>query len=447
MKKLSLLLVLVLVLGMFTGCASEISSSEAAPASSAAGTEASTAAPADEPVNLVFWINDGSTQWMDCWNTVRDSYKAAKPNVTIENVGIPWENATTKFNTAAATNTLPDFGHCAGSILSLMLSQDKVVDLQPYFDAYEGKADINPAAIVEAQQKDPNKTGLWQAPMFTSVHQIWYRADWLKEAGYDEFPKTWDEFFEVLPKMTTADHFAFSFRGGPGANSLINYFMLSYTDSTAMFDENGVSIYRSPKAIEGLEKYFDIFRKGNAPQTSISNGYTEMIGEMTTGNAGMAWHHLQSAPLLLDGGLADEQIGYGFIPLNENGRRVKVDGSQGIPMFVDSKEENRQHAWDYLTFLWEPKQQLDIIGIAGGVPVNLKTETDDRFIKAALEHAADPGTVGTTLPEYLPGWSEFINEMVQPDTQAIMMGEKTVEECLLAWADENEKMYKEYYGK
>lgn len=451
-KKLTMLLASALAVAMIAGCASEIPSSSSAAgggsSSSSSAQPSSSSAAEEAPVSLVFWVNDGSTQWMDCWNTVRDNYKTVKPNVTIETVGIPWENATVKFNTAAATNTLPDFGHCAGSIVTLMLSQDKLVDMTPYWEAYEGKDDIDKGTITEAQSYDPKKPGLWQAPMFNTVHQIWYRTDWLADAGYTEFPKTWDEFFKAVADNTRDGHYGFSFRGGAGSNSLLNYYLLAYTDNTSFFTEDGTSIFRSEKALEGLTNYVDIFRKGYAPPTSIANGYTEMIAEMTTGNAAMAWHHLQSAPLLLDGGLTDEQIGYGFIPLNENGRRIKVDGAQGIPMFTDSKEENRQAAWDYLTFLWTPEQQKTIVSIAGGVPVNLTTDmSDNRFVSEALKHAADPATVNTTLPSYLPNWNQYLNETLSPDLQALMMGDMTPEAALEKWADATEAMYKEYFGQ
>lgn len=453
MRKLTVLLALILVVSMVAGCASEIPSSSSSSAaasggSSSGGAQASgSSAEDEEPISLVFWVNDGSTQWMDCWNTVRDNYKAVKPNVTIETVGIPWENATVKFNTAAATNTLPDFGHTASSIATLMLGQNKLVDLTPYFEQYEGKDDIDEGAITEAQNFDPNKEGLWWAPMFTTVHQIWYRTDWLAEAGYTEFPQTWDELFSAIEDTTRDGHYGWSFRGGAGSNSLLNYFILAYTDNTSFFTEDGTSIFRSEKVLEGLTRYVDIFRNGYAPPTSIANGYTEMIAEMTTGNAAMAWHHLQSAPLLLEGGLTDEQIGYGFVPLNENGRRIKVDGGQGIPIFTDSKEENRQAAWDYLTFLWTPEQQKIIATVGGGVPVNLTTDmSDDRFVAAALEQTADENTVNTTLPSYLPNWNQYLNETLEPDLQALMMGDLTPEAALEKWADETEAMYQEYFG-
>lgn len=399
-----------------------------------------------EEVTLTFWANDGSTQWMEIWNGAAEAYMAEHPNVTIEVVGLPYESSITKFNTAAITDTLPDMAFVGVQIASPMLVMDKLVDLEPYLETYEGKDYLNGGHLGFYRNLSPEQPGLWVAPLYGTDTNFWYRTDWLAEAGYDEFPDNWDEWFQCVEDVTNDDHYGYSFRGGNGGWQLTMNFLLSYTNSTQYFDENGKSYLRSDKAVEGLEKWINIYKNGYAPETSLSNGYTEMVAEMANGNAAMTWHHLQSETLLTDV-LDPSLIGYGNVPKNEEGNRIKIDVVHGIVMFNSCPEEKRDAVWDFIKFLWEPEQQMSIITSAGGVPTNLNVSVDDMpYVQAAIAQAEDPATINVVTPSYLPEWGTYQNETLAPDLQALMMGEMTAEEAIEKWATEAEAVWADYYG-
>ncbi len=452
MKKMAWLLAMVMMISAFSGCASappaadsEAEETPAAPSESA--TEEPAEAQDDEPITFTFWINDGSSQWMDVWNTTRDNYKEVAPNVTIETFGIPWDTATTKFNTASATGTLPDMAHVAPQIAASMLALDELVDGTQYYESYEFKDDLNSTQVEYCKALDPKKPGLWLFPMFGSVHQIWYRSDWFAEESL-EFPQTWDGLLEAAETITGDGRYGWSFRGGPGGYHILLGFIMSYTDNPHLFldDGKGASIFNEPAALDALNKYIALYIDGNSPATGVTNGYTEMIAEISNGNAGMAWHHLQSASLLLEK-LTEEQVGYGWFPVNENGRRFKPDDAQGVVLFQACPEENRDAAFDYIEFLWTPEQQKEIITRAGGVPTNLKTDVgDDPYIQAAMEQSADPATMLISLPTYLPGFNEYCNEVIVADLQALILQDMAPEEAAAKWAADFDAMNQEYWA-
>ena len=447
-KALAMILALALAAVSLGGCSSSSSASSSAAADSTSATSGSAASTDEvnngEPVTLTFWANDGSTQWMEVWGGAAEAYMELHPNVTIEVVGIPWDSAVTKFNTAAATGTLPDLAHLATGPLSAMLAMDAVVDLQPYLDEYEGKDSLSPAHLQFYQNFLPNKTGLWGAPMFGSDQQIWYRTDWFEEAGIESFPDNWDDWFSAVETLTTDGHYGYSFRGGAGGWNLLLAFLLNYTDSDQFYDENGQSFFHKENALEGLTRWIDIYLNGQAPETAISNGYTEMIAEFANGNAAMAWHHLQSETLITDL-IPTEDLGYGWIPKNSEGNRIKLDEPQAVVMFKDCPEEKREVAWDFIEFLWTPEQQYNIMKSAGGVPTNLDTPVDDMpYVQAAIEQAGDPATKVVVVPNYLPDWSAFTEEYLTPDLQALLLGDMTPEEALERWTTEADRMYADY---
>lgn len=453
-KAIALLMALTMAAATLAGCGGATSSSSAAAADSgSASTPASTSASAagdveevnnGEPVTLTFWANDGSAQWMEVWGGAAEDYMALHPNVTIEVVGIPWDSAVTKFNTAAATGTLPDLAHLATGPLSSMLAMDQVVDLQPYLDEYEGKDSLSPAHLEFYQNFLPNKEGLWGAPMFGSDQQMWYRTDWFEEAGIESFPDNWDDWFDAVATLTTDDHYGYSFRGGNGGWNLLLAFLLNYTDSSEFYDENGQSFFHKENALEGLERWINIYLDGQAPESALNNGYTEMIAEFSNENAAIAWHHLQSESLITEY-ISTDNLGYGWIPKNSEGRRIKLDEPQAVVMFNSCPEEKREVAWDFIEFLWTPEQQYKIMKSAGGVPTNLDTDVSDMpYVEAAIEQAADPATTVVVAPNYLPDWSAFTNEYLTPDLQALLLGDMEPAEALERWATEADRMYADY---
>ncbi|MCL2248157.1 MAG: extracellular solute-binding protein [Oscillospiraceae bacterium] len=453
MKKILIPLLLASLL-LIAACAADAPGDVATPAAPAAPADPTTPAddtedappPADtteDPITLTFWINDGSPQWMEVWDTVRDNFADVAPHITIENHGVPWADAPNVFNVAAATGTLPDMAHVANLIHTNMINLGVVRNVDDLFATYEGADNLLVSHFEFVRGMNQVEDGLWGFPMFGTSHQFWYRTDMFESAGITEFPTTWDEWFDAVEATTRDGHFGFSFRGGPGGWNVMLAFMMAYTDTVDFFDANGVSFLRRPEALEALTRYIGIFLNNQAPPTAVGNGYTEMIAEVTSHNAAIVYHHLQSAELLREH-LAEDLIGYGWIPLNSNGRRIKFDDPQCIAIFNTAAEENMQAIFEYIRFLWTPEQQFEIVSRAGGVPTNINTTVDDPFIMMALVQDSDPATVSTRFPSYIPGFGPFTNEVLSPNLQAMMLGELDPAVAIAQWADDLEAMLAEF---
>lgn len=444
-RTIACLVTLVMLVTMLAACGGT-STPQTQPNQGASTPEPSKSS---EPVKLTFWANDGSPQWMEVWNSAVERYKAVNPNVTIETFGIPWDTAVTKFTTAAATGTLPDMAHLAATLTQVMMASDTLVDLSPLFEKYEGKNDINQGHLNFYYGMNPKVKGLWTAPMFGSTNQIWYRKDWFEKEGI-EFPRTWDEFFEVSKSMTKDGHYGYSFRGGSGNWNLTLHFLMSYTNTSdwfADYEETGHTFFAKPETLEGLTKWISIAADGYAPPTCVSNGYTEMIAEFSSGNAAMAWHHLQSAPLILEK-LTPDQLGYGPMPRNSEGVRFVSDEPQGIAVFNTISDENLEAAFDFIKFLWTPEEQLSIVTIAGGVPSNLKTDVEgNEYLKAALNALSEENVKASVLPFFLKDLQRFNEQIVTPDIQAMILKELKPEDALKRWDEEAIKMYEEYLSE
>ena len=146
-------------------------------------------------------------------NTLAPAYEKAtgiKVNYDLISVG----SLQTRVTTTAETGSGPD--------VTLMefnwpyLFDEKLADVSDIADAIGkqsgGWHDVIKEAVVV--------NGKWKAIPFGNIGQLMnWRTDWFAEAGFKEFPETWDELLEAGTKLKQAGHpFGFELGHGFGDN-------------------------------------------------------------------------------------------------------------------------------------------------------------------------------------------------------------------------------------
>ena len=209
------------------------SSSEAAPAessSAAAPAESSEAAPAvagiegwqpfAEQVTLQIPVYDRGDSGNGCsdvennyWtNWVQENF-GDKYNIKVEYVGITRSDVMTDYALLAADQALPTI--CAEYDYDKLATWQADGYLQPYdIDTFKQIAPTYWAAMEENGLTGYTQLGgedyllLGKRPYGNTNYTwiTWYREDWLKEAGYTEYPQTQTELNELLLKLIENGH-------------------------------------------------------------------------------------------------------------------------------------------------------------------------------------------------------------------------------------------------
>ena len=158
----------------------------------------STAAPTGdgtEPVTLTWWHNGNNDPLLSYWQGVADAFTAENPNVTIEIEAIQNEDLRTRLQVALQSNDPPDvLPQWGGGEQADQVAADKLMDL----------TDLIPDAIESLGGAVGGWTtdgAVYGVPYTLGVGGFWYNKAMFAEAGIEETPATWDEFFVAIDAL------------------------------------------------------------------------------------------------------------------------------------------------------------------------------------------------------------------------------------------------------
>lgn len=207
MKKIiSLLCVLTLIFSMTACGKKDTSNNNPADTSdnTAAGDEGTAADTGDqaepaEDVELtmldLFIPGDGVTE---AFRPVYEKFLADHPNITIDEESISSADATTKVQTLAAADELPDIFVLKGQMAQSFVENGKVYPLDDILNSDEAWKSNFKEGVFSNFTID-NKT--YGIPFQVTNTCVFYNTEIFAQAGITEFPKTWDEMLAAVEKL------------------------------------------------------------------------------------------------------------------------------------------------------------------------------------------------------------------------------------------------------
>lgn len=403
-----------------------------------------------EPVTITFWNINGSEIRTNMFQKLIGMFEEKYPWITVEYFGLPFEEANQKLAMAAQTGTLPDCSDATINAMVAMAAMNALEPLDGYIDTHFERESISNNFIASVKGMDPIEGRLLYMPIYAQATHIWYRKDLLEAAGVEP-PKTIEEFYEAVAKLTDEEKgvYGWGFRGGAGNHYEGTILIANEAGITSYFDEEGNCNFKSDRAVEAITNYTNIYKNGYSPKNAIEAAYMDLTTDFGNGITCMFAHHLGSLAQLRTM-LDDSQIGYLPLPLNKDGfRSTKLDPS-GMCMYATS--QHKEETWKFIEFMSSAEASVEWLLGEGGVPANVKTlELDpiskDPFIAAAIDMINDPNTRIIPEANWLTDYWTYRNENVFADIQAIIMGEKDAGEAVLEWGEAWGAMQKEYLAE
>ncbi len=265
-----------------------------------------------------------------------------------------WEDLRPQTAVTANTGAGPDV--VVGWTDDPHLYSDKLLDLTDIAD-YLGKKYGGWYPLAERYGKK-YKTNEWIAiPMGASGGPAVYRISWLKEVGFDEFPKTTDGLLDMCRKLQKSGHpagFALGHAVGD-ANAFCYWLMWAFGGN--LIDENGKVVVNSKETIEAL-KYVKALYPTLIPGTNSwldpSNNKAMLSGELAATQNGVSLYFSarNSKDELLQKIAAD--MNHARMPIGPSGKSAESANAINAMIFKHTKAPNAAKA--YLTYMMEAPQ-------------------------------------------------------------------------------------------
>lgn len=309
-----------------------------------------------------------------------DAFMDANPDIEIEFVGTPMNQAFSRITTLATADELPDIFlntpefHTQANDLGITADLEELFGAEFISGFYEGALE---EATVDGR--------LQFLPWFQIPMGLFYRIDWLEEAGLAP-PQNWEEFLEVAKAMTRDTN-------GDGDNDQWGYAMVGTNDGSGQgrfveylrtwgarelyetADGSFETEIDSPEAVQAYEYFAALKNEHDVVPPGVSqNSYGENISLMASETTGLMITGPHSiGAILAQNPELEGKLGSVPIPMGE-----QRSSSMFIFGFsVNANSDNKEAAARYIRFLMEPENQARWTEVTGRLPaVKAAGETD-----------------------------------------------------------------------
>lgn len=442
-----LVLAVVMIAALFAGCGAPAQQDAAKPDGTASESAAADngGGQAGGKIKISYLETQPAEAKTELTKKMIEGFMAENPDIEVDFISVPNDQAKEKLFNLAAANQLPDVVEMNDSWLASLAAAGHLEDLGSYADQWSEKENIVDAAFQVGSSMNDT---LYFLPYGLYGTVVYYNTEMLKSAGMEP-PTTQEEFYEVAKAMTEKNDgkFGYAMRGGMYGPTHAIMWMLSELGVPYVIDpDTGKSILDSPEAIKGLEKYAKIYQDGYASPDTISWAFRECVEGFTTGSAGML---IQSNEVVQ---ICNEKMGEGafdttMLPVGASGKAYDTSGQNGYSM--SAKSANKEAAWKLLSYLLDPEVSRDFIITTGFTPINTKLADDPAFsegpIKTYYEQIQSENVEFAKLPVYLPEWGEVVGEYGTGEIQKMLLGDQTPEQTaknLAAFLNDAEAKYR-----
>lgn len=436
-KLMGVLLAGVLGITMLGGCGSDSAKTGDKEKKEASG----------EKQTIEFWYHDGNPTSNPIFEELILRFEEKYPQYEVEYVGLPSDSYLQKYNTAVATNTVPDVVSIRDMDVSSFINQDALMCLDEVYEEFPEKENLN-EAVIDATRLCSIDKKLYCLPQYITTDISWCNTQLMKEKGI-EVPKTLDEFMADCEKYADAENgtYFYSLRGGAGSMENLFDYIFTYADQDSMFDEEGNCVLSQPVFAEAMDQYASIYWNGWTSKDSVTNSFKEMVAEFGS-KTSMYISHNSSSLAEHKKNLGEGNFENVIAPANKEGNVVTKNLSfTGYSVMENAK--NKEGAIAFIEFLVSCEGASYLCEQEGRVPINSliyeeEWYKNDPYNNVYRELMEAENVKFLTHPVWLTQWNEFRSKYQEPGFQAVLLKEKTSEEVLKEWADYLSAAQKEY---
>ncbi len=262
---------------MLGGCGSNDAGSPGS-GTNTSGSEGQEAS-AGEKQTIEFWYHDGNPTSNPIFEELIKRFEDKYPQYEVKYVGLPSDSYLQKYNTAVATNTVPDVVSIRDMDVSSFVNQDALMCLDEVYDSFSEKENLN-QAVIDATRMCSIDQKLYCMPQYITADISWCNTQRMEEEGIP-VPATLEEFLKDCEEYADPEggKYFYSLRGGAGSMENLFDFIFTYADQDNLFDEEGNCVLSQPVFAEALDLYAGIYWNGWTSKDSVTNGFKEMVAE------------------------------------------------------------------------------------------------------------------------------------------------------------------------
>ncbi|WP_022893092.1 ABC transporter substrate-binding protein [Agromyces subbeticus] len=365
-------------------------------------------------------------------------FEAENADITVELVSPPTDQADQKIQQMLQAGSGVDVLEVRDLTVGPFSTNGWLDDMTEEFDGWAGWDDLTDNA-----KKVATATGeTYFIPYGFYGISLFYRTDFVEQAGFDGPPEDWEELLEQAEAIQDPDAntFGYAFRGGKNGYTnavlAISAYVADDIDVTNAYKlTNGDSIFSAPEAQDALEVYFSLFEKASPP-SSVAWGYPEMVEGFTNGSTGFLLQDPEViAAVQQSEAVSEEQWNTAPMLKGPSGKAIQPLATAGWG--IAEASEHKEEAAKLIQFLSEGDASIAFTEGNSLIPI-LNGAADAEFYKTGawesyLAMNENPDAYITAeQPRGAAWWTEW-GEKADAEVQQVLIGQLTPEELLASW--------------
>ncbi|WP_030272058.1 extracellular solute-binding protein [Streptomyces sp. NRRL B-24484] len=351
------------------------------------------------PVTITYWDTSNATNEAPTYQALVQKFEAANPNIKVNFVNVPFDQAQNKLQTAMGAKGAPD---AFRSEVGWTSAFAKAGFLEPLdgTPALPDASAFQPSLIQQA--KFDGKT--YGAPLVTDTLGLLYNKDLFAKAGITKAPATWDELkADAALVKDKAGVDGFFMRAGDG------YYAMPFLfgEGTDMVDAKGKKItINSPEATKAIETYKSMFTSpGTVKADTTTDSYAHMMDAFNTGKVAMIIQGPWEITNVYKGAAFSNKANLGIapVPAGSTGKAGAPTGGHNVSVYAGSDAAHKAAAEKLAAFLTSAESQSTLALKNSTLPTRGDAYTAE--VKANLGIAGYQAILGSAqprpeLPEY-----------------------------------------------
>ena len=418
----------------------------AAPGTAAPGTAAPVNACGDAPITLNVW--GGYPEVDEVYKQAGAAFKTTHPNVDFTVFSTDLRGFEQKLTTALPSKTAGDVVVRTTNFLARFIDEGLLQPLPDDLKTAVTGGGYAPEVVKDGTYAD----SIWGVPLFTGGTAVYYNTDMYTEAGITAPPTTMDMIKENAGKLLKKDDAGTTIRSGlslrlagQGSGVAEKFWILLLQDSKTLIRETPegsgkwVAEYNGPEGVKLLQMYVDMLRDG-VTSLNIDSDAKAFETEQTAQLLRESWVIPEIATT------APNLVGHYATIAPPVGDILTVES-----MFVPEASPNAACAWEFIRFMREQEQQINLLKVSGWLPARTDLDlaaflaenpTYEGFLKrpAGFQLTVTPpiaefDEIETKLATHLvEAYADFANLAGNPDK---------IQTLLNTWADESNQILKD----
>ncbi len=353
-------------------------------------------------------------------------FERANPDVDINPVSMGgYSSLSQKLMGAIQVDAPPHMAQMYESWTTQFYELGKLVVLDSFIKGPDGMsdeelADFYPAFIEDNSWDDRIVT----LPFNKSVPVFFYNIEMLRDAGYEEFPRTWPEFRAMVKQLTDRENGIWGTVGG--VNQWMFSCMLRQKGGDFLDEEWGKAVFNSPPGIEAAQFMYQLlnvdssalFGVGYDPQNDFLAGKIATIW-----GTSVSWVYMQDKMTF--------PVGIAAVPTWDIPNVLSFGTNIGI--FRTGTDEQVDACWRFIRWFTSPEAQAEWAIRTSYVPARRSSMDVPEYARMIAE---TPGLADELAQlEYMsfePKSEEWFNgrRILGEGLERIMRGEASARQAL-----------------